>query len=117
MNLFCISAEELAADVASLSPPDRAELAKLPTADDFTDEELEELDTFTLASPESLPAVSPKTVPRLDARRMEYTGPFPRKRHYHKCPKCADHGSNGVNCYKSQCTKPVLMAVPCGWCR
>ena len=52
-----------------------------------------------------------------DARMDEYTGPFPRKRHYHRCPKCKEKGSNGVNCYKQRCTTPVLMSVPCSWCR
>jgi len=52
-----------------------------------------------------------------DARRDEYTGPFPRKRHYHLCPKCKEKGSNGVNCYKQRCTTPVLMSVPCSRCR
>jgi hypothetical protein len=71
---------------------------------------------FTLSAPEPLPAVSP-TIPRADARRTPYSGPFPRKRHYHRCPRCKDHGSNGTNCYKSQCTIPVLMSNPCSWCR
>jgi hypothetical protein len=32
-----------------------------------------------------------------------YTGPFPRKKHYHRCIACDDVG---VNCYKTKCTKP-----------
>lgn len=52
-----------------------------------------------------------------DTRRDAYTGPFPRKRHYHRCPKCKEKGSNGVNCYKQRCTVPVLMDGPCSWCR
>ena len=61
-----------------------------------------------------LPAVATQ---KHDARLDAYTGPFPRKRHYHRCPKCKDKGSNGVNCYKQRCTIPVLMSVPCSWCR
>jgi hypothetical protein len=80
MHLFCISDEELAADRAALSPADRATLDALP---------------FTLTAPEPLPAVAP-AIPRTDARRLTYTGPWPRKRHYHRCPKCKDHGGNGV---------------------
>lgn len=61
---------------------------------------------------------SPATPPKKhDARRDAYTGPFPRKRHYHRCPKCKEKGSNGVNCYKSRCTSPVLLDHPCSWCR
>lgn len=44
-----------------------------------------------------------------------YAGPFPRKRHYHRCPKCFDRGGNGVNCYKSKCTLPRDLKV-CSWC-
>jgi hypothetical protein len=44
-----------------------------------------------------------------------YTGPFPRKRHWHRCETCRARGSNGVNCYKTQCTKP-RDTLACGWC-
>jgi hypothetical protein len=71
---------------------------------------------FALTAPEPLPAVAP-TVKRTDARRMPYTGPFPRKRHYHRCPQCKNHGGNGVNCYKQKCALPVLLSDPCSWCR
>ena len=54
---------------------------------------------------------------KLGARGLPYTGPFPRKRHYHRCPQCKNHGGNGVNCYKSRCTLPVLLSSPCSWCR
>jgi len=72
-------------------------------------------DLFTLTAPEPLPAVAPH-IPKTDARRLPYSGPFPRKRHYHRCPQCKSHGSNGVNCYKQRCTKPVLMSGLCGPC-
>ena len=58
-----------------------------------------------------------QTPAKPDARRLPYSGPFPRKRHYHRCPKCDARGSNGVNCYKQNCTAPVLMSGPCSWCR
>lgn len=45
----------------------------------------------------------------------QYAGPFPRKRHYHRCPKCIDRGGNGVNCYKSKCTLPRDLKC-CSWC-
>jgi hypothetical protein len=97
LNLFCISEDELAADRAALTP---AELAAVDTL------------------PSSFPVLAPVApAKKRDARRDEYTGPFPRKRHYHRCPHCRDHGSNGVNCYKQRCTTPVLMDYPCSWCR
>lgn len=102
-NLFCISDEELARDRAVVSDAERAELDALPSA-------------FTLSAPEPLPAVSPQ-LPRTDARRLPYTGPWPRKKHYHRCPECKKHGSGGVNCYKSKCSAPVLLDRPCSWCR
>jgi hypothetical protein len=77
-------------------------------------------DDFALTAPEPLPVgptVGSKPVPRTDARAQEYSGPWPRKRHYHRCPKCASRGSNGTNCYKARCTTPVLMSSPCSWCR
>lgn len=94
-NLFCISDDELAEE--------RAVLDTLPSS-------------FALVAPEPLPELAP-TIKRTDARRLPYTGPFPRKRHYHRCPKCKDHGSNGCNCYKQRCTLPVLLSGPCSWCR
>lgn len=90
-NLFCISTEELAEDIAALSPADRAAVLALPK--------------------------SFEVKVKVDARRMEYTGPFPRKRHYHRCPECKKRGSGGVNCYKSRCTAPVLLDYLCSWCR
>ena len=101
MNLFCISDDELAEERAELSAADRAALDALP---------------LVLSPPEPLPAVAP-AIPRTDARRLPYNGPWPRKRHYHRCPKCKDHGGNGVNCYKSRCSAPVLLSGPCSWCR
>jgi hypothetical protein len=89
-NLFCISDEELAAERSALAPADRALVDALPR----------------------VPA--PK---KHDTRRDNYIGPFPRKRHYHRCPECKKHGSGGVNCYKQRCTVPVLMSSPCSWCR
>jgi hypothetical protein len=101
MHLFCISDEELAAERAALAPADRAALDALP---------------FALTAPEPLPAVAP-AIPKTDARRLTYNGPWPRKRHYHRCPKCIASGSNGVNCYKQRCSAPVLMSTPCRFCR
>lgn len=45
-------------------------------------------------------------------RTDPYTGPFPRKRHSHRCLKC---GGNSVACYKAQCTKPQTIAQ-CKYC-
>ena len=59
--------------------------------------------------PATLPAPSVKA----DRRRAEYTGPWPRKRHSHKCSSCV----NGVYCYKSKCRLPATVPAPCGWCR
>jgi hypothetical protein len=59
---------------------------------------------------------SPAIAPKIDARTLPYTGPFPRKRHYHRCPKCRVNGSGGVACYMAKCTRPVLMSVACGFC-
>jgi hypothetical protein len=93
LNLFCTSDEGLAGEYLALSPTDRAAVDALPRA---------------------FPAPTKKH----DARRDEYTGPFPRKRHYHRCFKCKSHGSNGVNCYKQRCTTPVILEDrPCSWCR
>lgn len=52
------------------------------------------------------------------SRRDPYTGPFPRKRHSHRCEGCAQkYGQyNAVACYKSQCTRPQLTSV-CSWCK
>lgn len=97
MNLFCVSDEELAEERAALSPADRAAVAALPSS-------------FELAAPAAAP------VKKRDARRDPYTGPFPRKRHYHRCDGCKKRGSNGVNCYKQRCTAPVLQDT-CSWCR
>lgn len=88
-NLFCISDEEMAAERAALSPTDRAVVDALPKAP-----------TATQA-----------------ARRLPYTGSFPRKRHYHVCETCRARGkSNGVNCYKQRCVRPVSQET-CGWCK
>lgn len=97
INLFCISDEELAEERAALSPADRAAVDALPVS-------------F------SAPAPVVKTK-KHDPRRDAYTGPWPRKRHYHRCPECKARGSNGVNCYKQKCSAPVLLSGPCSWCR
>lgn len=39
-----------------------------------------------------------------------YAGPFPRKRHYHRCAKCVGRGFNGVYCYKAKCSLPRDLA-------
>jgi hypothetical protein len=62
-------------------------------------------------------AALPAPTKKHDSRRDVYTGPFPRKRHYHRCPECQSRGSNGVNCYKQRCTTPVLRDSLCSWCR
>jgi len=103
-NLFCISDAELAEERDLLSAEELAVLAALEAA------------PFVLAAPEPLPAVCP-AIPKTDARRSPYVGPWPRKKHYHRCPKCKEHGSNGVNCYKSRCSAPVLLSSSCSWCR
>lgn len=50
-------------------------------------------------------------------RTDEYTGPFPRKRHSHRCLGCSvKHGQrNAVGCYKQHCTRPQT-TQNCGWC-
>ena len=49
-------------------------------------------------------------------RTDSYTGPFPRKRHSHRCKACETRGQiNSVACYKSRCTKAQLVEH-CGWC-
>lgn len=49
-------------------------------------------------------------------RTDTYTGPFPRKRHSHRCKGCEKRGQyNAVACYKSQCCKPQLSET-CSWC-
>jgi len=49
-------------------------------------------------------------------RTEPYTGPFPRKRHSHKCLKCIERGQvNAVACYRSHCTKPQT-TDHCAWC-
>lgn len=73
-------------------------------------------DEVDRAAVDALPRYTPP-VKKVDARREVYTGPFPRKRHYHRCPECKGRGSNGVNCYKQRCTDPVLLPHTCGWCR
>lgn len=101
LNLFCVSEEELAAEVAALPPADRATLDALP-------------------APADRPvwgAAKPVLAKKHDARLDAYTGSFPRKRHYHRCPECRVRGSNGSNCYKSRCTLPVLLSGRCSWCR
>jgi hypothetical protein len=103
INLFCVSDEELAGERERLSAEELAVLGALPSS-------------FELSPPEPLPVLAP-AIKRTDARRLEYTGPFPRKRHYHRCPECKNHGGNGVNCYKSRCTLPVLLSGRCSWCR
>lgn len=46
-----------------------------------------------------------------------YAGPFPRKRHAHRCLNCRAHGqTNAVACYKAQCTLAPTVET-CRWCR
>lgn len=46
-----------------------------------------------------------------------YTGPFPRKKHSHKCLGCIPRGQyNAVACYKKGCTMPQTTET-CSWCR
>ena len=40
-----------------------------------------------------------------------YPGPFPRKKHSHRCETCGA----GVYCYKTACSKPQRIAV-CNYC-
>ena len=51
-------------------------------------------------------------------RTDPYTGPFPRKRHSHKCKSCEEKFGqyNAVACYKSQCTRPQAVET-CSWCK
>jgi hypothetical protein len=47
----------------------------------------------------------------------EYTGPFPRGRHSHKCCRaCGLRGFRSVACYKARCTKGQAPDI-CGVCR
>jgi hypothetical protein len=51
--------------------------------------------------------------PKPASRRVQYEGPFPRKRHSHKCLNC---GGNSVACYKTRCTRSQRVDS-CQWCR
>jgi hypothetical protein len=47
----------------------------------------------------------------------EYTGPFPRGRHSHKCCESCRHRSfHSVACYKARCSKGQTPDI-CGVCR
>jgi len=50
-------------------------------------------------------------------RTEPYSGPFPRKKHSHRCKGCEQkfYQLNAVACYKSHCTKPQLVET-CSWC-
>ena len=52
-------------------------------------------------------------------RTDPYSGPFPRKRHSHRCLGCAERpyaSDRAVACYKSHCTMPQLV-FECSYCR
>ena len=51
-------------------------------------------------------------------RSDPYEGPFPRKKHSHKCAGCATRigQTNAVACYKQHCTRPQHTET-CSWCR
>jgi hypothetical protein len=51
-------------------------------------------------------------------RTDPYSGPFPRKRHSHRCKGCEAkfYQLNPVACYKQHCTKPQLLRT-CSWCK
>lgn len=50
-------------------------------------------------------------------RTDPYTGPFPRKRHGHRCKGCEKRGQlNPVACYRQHCTRPQT-TESCPWCR
>jgi hypothetical protein len=52
----------------------------------------------------------------LPQREQPYTGPFPRKRHSHRCAGCVRRGQlAAVACYKTQCASPQL-TQSCAWC-
>jgi hypothetical protein len=51
------------------------------------------------------PGANPKTAP--------YLGPFPRKRHAHRCQRCGQGRS--VACYKQHCHKARVTAT-CMYC-
>lgn len=64
------------------------------------------------------PAAAPERPAPAPAKRTEpYAGPFPRKRHSHRCSGCAaKHGQlNPVGCYKKNCSRPQVVQS-CGWC-
>ncbi len=47
--------------------------------------------------------------PALTIAESPYAGPFPRKRHSHRCTGCRRWGQlNAVACYKAQCARPQL---------
>jgi hypothetical protein len=60
----------------------------------------------------------PRPRPQTAHKRTDpYTGPFPRKRHSHRCKGCEAHGQyNAVAFYKQRCTCPQLTEA-CSWCR
>ena len=46
------------------------------------------------------------------AARQPYAGPFPRKKHSHRCDQCG----NATYCYVGQCKQPQKLEI-CRWCR
>jgi hypothetical protein len=69
------------------------------------------IETIPPAGPPAMypPAAAPK-------RMQPYSGPFPRKRHSHRCLKCEKSGHNSVACYKAGCRLAQTIEV-CSWCR
>lgn len=60
------------------------------------------------------PPPAPRQIPVATGKRSEaYTGPFPRKRHSHRCLRC---GGNAVACHKAQCTVAPVTGT-CKYCR
>lgn len=75
----------------------------------------ETFEAFGVIAPAELRALIVKEKPM--KRTDPYAGPFPRKRHSHRCKTCETRGQiNAVACYKSRCTRPQT-AETCSWCR
>ena len=65
----------------------------------------------------NLPSERSEQVLGTMSKKEPYNGPFPRKKHSHKCLGCVPRGQiNAVACYKAHCTKPQLTDT-CNWCK
>lgn len=75
------------------------------------DEVIKAMPAASPAPPAEAPLAWP-VPPVVDARRVEYSGPWPRNKHTHRCLRCGE----GMNCYKQRCTQSQRVNG-CRWCR